>query len=566
MQEFNRRGFLGALGKGAVGLALAGAGRCSPPHHPLSAWVRANDQSLAYLMDRIGEVRGGPFRGAVPNRDGLFVPMSTALFLQYATSAYVSTASRYFEAPRVEACMAEAAQALRRMQHRDGSIDLPTTNFHSPPDTAFVVEPLALSLHLLQRHGAPEKVRQPIEAFLEQAEKPLLEGGIHTPNHRWVVCMALAHLYRLSPRPDHLRRIDQWLAEGIDIDRDGQYDERSVAIYSPLTDRCLITLARLLGRPELLDPVRRNLESTLYFFHPDGSLATEGSRRQDQFQRQYAQAYYYPYAFMGAREGNPRFAAAADRIAQTAGVDRLKRYLIHFQEERDLLPNLPRPGKMPQHYVRHFAEADMLRIRRGAIDATFVAHNPVFLSMRRGSCTLQAVRLASAFFGKGQFEGEALQVDGQRFRQTQALEGPYYQPLDSVQYELLKSRPWEESRKARPQSEVQQQEASVELRETATGFELDIAVRGTDGVPVALELAFGDKGYLSGVRKLAGGRGFLLPDGQYGAFHAGSDIIRFGPGQVAHQWTRLRGALPPLEGNTVYLTGYSPLRMKLQLM
>ena len=41
--------------------------------------------------------------------------------------------------------LALAAGALLELQHADGTIDLHTTNFHSPPDTAFVVEPLRLA-------------------------------------------------------------------------------------------------------------------------------------------------------------------------------------------------------------------------------------------------------------------------------------------------------------------------------------------------------------------------------------------------------------------------------------
>ena len=160
-------------------------------------------------------------------------------------------------------------------------------------------------------------------------------GGIHTPNHRWVVCAALARLHALFPDPRYVARIDEWLAEGIDIDADGQFSERSTSVYSPTCDRSLLTVARLLGRDALLDPVRRNLEMTLYYLHADGDVATEASRRQDQYRRGSPAGYHLPYRALALRDGNGRFAAAARLIEAKEG-DALAGNLIHFLDDPSL--------------------------------------------------------------------------------------------------------------------------------------------------------------------------------------------------------------------------------------
>src|SRR5206468_64287 len=153
----------------------------------------------------------------------------------------------------------QASAILLGVQHPDGTID--SGNLNSPPDTGFVVETVSTALAVLRRNGdlRLSPVQDRLGAFLRAAGEALVAGGVHTPNHRWVVCSALARIHSLFPAAKYVNRIDEWLGEGVYIDSDGQFEERSTGIYSRVTDNALVTMARLLNRPALLDPVRRNL-------------------------------------------------------------------------------------------------------------------------------------------------------------------------------------------------------------------------------------------------------------------------------------------------------------------
>ena len=489
----------------------------------------------------------------------------TAHFIKVLTCAYSVPESRFYKSTKLLESMEIATQYLLNVQHNDGTIDLYSTNFHSPPDTAFVLEPLCAALSVLNQYDSPSlsKLKTDLKTFILKAADALTVGGIHTPNHRWVVCMALARVHSLFPNSKHIARIDDWLGEKIDIDPDGQFTEKSTAIYSPLTDRCLITIARLLNRPELLDPVRRNLEMTIYYIHPDGEVVTTASTRQDRYRRGSMAPYYYPYRYMALNDNNKKFAAMAKLIQQTAQ-HKLSNNLIYFLEDPSLKNRLPESEPLPVKYTKIFHHSKLARIRRNEISATIIAENPKFFSFHKGTAALEAIRFASAFFGKGQFQAEALLIDGDRFVLRQKLTGPYYQPLP-----IDARRPdgnWNKMDKyLRRQSEVQHLESIAIISESNGKFEISLDIHGTDNVPVSIEFCFRHGGRLKGVRKISDVKDAYILEEGYGGYQYGKNIIEFGPGHAEHRWTQLRGALPKLDAISVYITGFTPFNITLQI-
>lgn len=565
-----RRSFVQTLGAGALlslaPLSLAGrrglASVFSIAPEQWTAWIKENDRRVASYLERRQTKLDHPYLGGVPNSFGIYTPGATAGMVRSMAVAYVSGESEYSGQRRLLVAMTAGARCLLRMQHEDGTIDLHSTNFHSTPDTGFVVEPLCQAYTIMPKED-DRTLLDYLEDFLRRAGEALSVGGIHTPNHRWVVSMALARINALFPNPRYVQRIDEWLHEKIDIDPDGQYTEKSTHVYSPLTNRCLITLARLLDRPELYEPVRRNLEMTLYYVHPNGEVVTEASGRQDRYRVGYMAPYYYSYRYMALLDENPRFAAMARRIEDTETVARLSGALAYFLEDEALKETLPPGGSLPDDYVKFFPYSNLARIRRDNVDATILAENSTLFTFFKDGAALQAVRLASAFFGKGQFEASSIQeVDG-TFVLRQELNGPYYQPYPVE--DLPEDGDWEKMpRKNRPQSEIQYLRSTVKIEETERGrFVLTFDIEGTDNVPLAIELGFRPGGELSGVEAVSGIEdAFFLKEGM-GQYRLEGQTIEFGPGRHAHQWTQLRGAKPKLNALSVYLTGFTPFRFSL---
>jgi hypothetical protein len=574
----HRRDFL-ALGTGAVIVGALASPRSLFAADPaetdalLRELVRANDASIPGQLARQERRADARWLGGVPNEYGIFVARAASGFVSSLACALAARDSQYFGSGELTDPLRLAVRYLLAAQHDDGTTDLPETNFHSPPDTAFCLEALCPAYVLL--HASPQPavvaVADELGQFIVRAGAALTTGGVHTPNHRWVVCGALASINALFPNPKYLGRIEQWLAEGIDIDPDGQFTEKSTSVYSPVVDRALLTVARHLDRPALLEAVRRNLEMTLYYVHPDGEVVTEASRRQDRYQRGSMAKYYYSYRFLALRDGNGRFAAMARQIERHAR-PQLGAELGALLTEPDLRRALPADAPLPTDYAKVFAYSNLARIRRGSASGTVLAGNTTLFSFRKGAAALEAVRLASAFFGKGQFVSDDLVVRDGRYVLRQKLDGPYFQPLTAAQIadgEHVRMAPngtlAADSRAARARSNLQHYEAVVEITETAGAFTLAFSITGTPDVPVSLELAFRHGGKLEGVTPVAGTRdAFLLASGS-GRYVLGDDVITFGPGHAEHRYTQVRGALPKWDGQSVYLTGFTPFQTTLTI-
>ena len=504
------------------------------------------------------------------------------------SASYCYPDSKYFHSPEIIPALEKLTRLLVSIQSEDGTLNF--GNLESPPDTAFLLEPLSAGAFLLVKDSAEavKTINTDIKRFIVKSGDALAAGGVHTPNHRFVISAALARLNALYPNQKYVNRIEDWLGEGIFNDSDGHFPERSMN-YANVEDNSLIAIGRLLHKPLLFDPVRKNLQMTYYYMDPNGDLVTFDSRRQDQYTSKSILSFYLHYRYLAIKDKNSQFAAIAALIENMKGFEEeiVNNSLFHFLEDVSLQEKLPVSTTLPVNFEKLFTTSHLLRIRRGDTTSTLFggvdwpliiasgrSNSPNFFAYRKGKAILKYMRLSSNFFSMGYFYSDGLKKEANKYILHKKLEVPYYQPLPKNlrnakgDYKLSPSiddRFWNKMDfQHRPVSNVKTMETTITLSETNGKNEVNVSVKGPAGIALTIELCFKEGGKLSGVTS-SGNENSFLESGD-GKYEFEGDSIQFGPGAVTHKvinnlegerYSTHFGTLRT-EGMHVYLTGATP--------
>lgn len=525
-----------------------------------------NDIDVDDYLSRQVNKPGDRWDGGVEDKYNMRNVHTTKELISVVGSAYASKFSKYYLSPELVKPIELATACLINIQHDDGTIDLHSTNFHSTPDTAFIVNDLGPVFNCLKQldMSVLKAAINNLEKFLSKTGKAFAVGGIHTANHRWVVCSALAWVNYFFPSKKYEDRIDEWLSEGVDFDPDGQYSEKSVGAYSPICDTMFITIGRLLNRPELHEYARKNLEMSLYYIQPGGEVVTDASGRQDSAYTAYVNGYYYAYRYFAIKDRNAEFSALCELI-ESKMPEKITSYLPYIMEDPIFDKELVNASKIPSNYYKRFSYSGLFRIRRGSTDITIIENNPTFLSYRKGNAVLQSIRLGASFFGtRGQFISENCKVEGNKIILSKSKTHGYMQPIpkEGRNGDVV----WNsQSRAEREKSELQNMNFHVAIVESNGKLLLEIEIKGTDYVPVSLEMSFRPGGKLEGVVPDKNAEGSYFLESGMGRYSVGDDMINFGPGSNSHNWAQMRGMLPKQQGHSVYITGFTPFKQTLEI-
>ena len=574
-----------ALSAGLIGAAAA----AEPDQASLDILTKAADEQLAKsIADKAAALTGSP-RGLTRQVRRLVTP-------------FVWNQSSHYHDETILPHIEEMLAVLEGSQHDDGTFSV--GNRHSPPDTGFLIEDMGLMVSILGEddHAASPDIAERIGAIMAKAGPGLAAGGVHTPNHRWKLCAALARIAHVTGDDSYRARIDEWFAEGMDVDGDAIYSERSPVYFSEVTNPSLLVVAHTLDRPDLLDYVRANLDTTIELTEPlGGQVETVQSRRQDQDQRVVNLRYFYPqFRELALLDNNGRFAATARLIEQLMPGD-LGDFLGDLVERPELAASLPADEEAFPDFERHYEAAGLVRMRRGKLSVSAyggtdwyadgeetpffnrfgsgLATNPTILRAWNGKAVLEAVRLVPNFFSMGHFRSNGIAFADGQVTLGNTYKVPYYLPMPAERrnadgvYALSRSvdgRFYSMLDFENRPTATRDLKTDVVITESADGMELAFTVGGEDNVEQTIELTFREGGELSGVEALEDGT-FHLVEGQ-GTYSFEGDTITFGPGngkglieaRPGEQYSWTNGSLI-LKGHRVYITGKSPLTYTLKL-
>jgi hypothetical protein len=342
------------------------------------------EERLKFLFQRQFTDEGSPFNGAVPEPDRLCPPFPRNLSsrLLEMIALWLNPASNFYGDPEIPQRAAKGLDFLRREQRPSGNIDLWDCNFDSAPDSGFFLWDLFPLYRLLehpQSYSSPGSVLPPeiikaapvlkdaVYALILSVLEGLRTGGFHTANHRWVMASSLAAGFNLTGDSAYMARAEQYLAEGIDCNEDGEYSERS-AIYNAVNNQAMIMLFEETGDKQYLSYVQRNLRMMVYFFEADGSLFTGNSTRQDRGKRMYAGRYLYQYLYIAHYLEDEEAAQMAKYIA--AGFLKNRRQLgsdcfpfMMLHRELDFQKSDKTDFTLPD-YNRYFKSSGIVRYKK----------------------------------------------------------------------------------------------------------------------------------------------------------------------------------------------------------
>ena len=538
--------------------------------------IKACDLAVSRLLQATVTEPGHPHYGAVMNHaHGMTTPgASIGCMLSY-TPAYYNESSSYFKSPEVLNAMNMAMDYSAKVQREDGTFDLLISNFYSAPDTGFIMHNIGRVYKIMEANAKSKDelaLKEKLYKLLYKAAKGLRDGGFHTPNHRWVEAAGLALAYNITKDESFKEMAMMYLAEGIDIDENGEFTERSPGIYNAVNDNALLILAEELDMPQLAKFAAKNLEMMFYYFEPDGSVFTQNSVRVDKGEGMpgksfYPTNYYHIYLKAAYILGSPRFAKMADLIFDSSmksngfspGV------LWLYMTETGLVDFESDFADLPIDYEVFFKPSKIVRMRKDDFGITLLGGSPNFLFVQKGRLRCYA-RMCASFFAVAQFKSDEIVKTDIGYRMEFKASGRYRWPFENPPETSVWGEMDHGQRKSVKELELK---FTVDFVINENGVKMDIKTEGCDRVPLKVEFCLTGGCLVDGPGyMIEGTAGNSIVSGE-GTVKAslGLNEISIGPGFAEHRYAAdMRGSVPRSKNDfTVYFTSFSNIEKTIEI-
>jgi len=551
--------------------------------------VRSTEKTVEdYLAKQVRDA-SRPDDGRMPSE--IVEGKLTIYLLTDAVCLYFCKESKYYKDEKLFEAIKRGLSFIERWQRDDGSLDYPSCNFYSAPDTSFCFRRLYGAWNILGKHAETEEEKELENRYLVlmlRCVPILLYGGFHTPNHRWAVMSVLFTLANVVEKHGDLAlevprypkeyfaedqipktaqelveklkaRANQYLAEGIDGDEDGEYAERSTGNYNGVVDKSLISAYEATGNEEFLGYVERNLNMMLYYIDGDDTIFTQNSTRQDHGTKLYPDKYFYLYAYMAAKTGNPLFDAAAHKSIKD-NMDRAEPApdcMYIFMMYDWLLDYEFKGYGYLDEYRKFFRGSQVLRVKKENYVYSVLNNKAAFLFLKFGTLPI-GLRIGESYCDIRNFIPKSIEVKDNGCVLKAEAGGWYYQPFREDQGT---SDWWAMDHTKRDKVYTSTVAITVTISELENGLEFNVKAEGMSGLPLRVELDIPADVILENETMcLTAGKGesMILRSGELN-LHDGAKKIVIGPGYGTHAFKgHYSGEERNEAGYSIFLNDYTP--------
>lgn len=457
-------------------------------------------------------------------------------------ATYCNEESKFFHSKLIYQRISLGLSYIKSQQHRNGLFDYITCNFYSAPDTAFCVRKLLpIFEYLRQREKLAEGetiILQEVENIVKKGGYGLVEGGFHTPNHRWVIASVLAKVGVLFQEDALIQAAYCYLKEGIDCNEDGEFSEKSAGNYNRINNDAMILLTESLGEEKYVTYAKKNLNMMLTYWEPDGSIFTANSTRFDKDRLIFPKDYYIQYLTLGIKYEIPEFLGMCNTIFDLIDEKRLTApdCLISFMLDKRLRDVAYESRYIRADFKKFYKESGIVRAQIGRCTYTVMKEKSNFLYFQSATIKLE-MKLAGSFCEHRAFQAEEMnQMEDGSIHLHETMRGWYYLPFEE---EPPTSDWWRMDHTKRKKKLGPNMDIDIFIREAERGIDVRIRTNGVTGAPWRVELA------ISGIDRIAsdhvrmpiyGDEILVIKDEKIEACNK-EDCFIIGPGFGVHRFT-----------------------------